>query len=187
MPRSPLGHPEGQLDAAGAWRRSDQDLDAMGFTTMGYIGTGSTGPVLRQGQTFHLRLPIGATFADGTTLCTTPSGVRLLIEQAFWEPLTGFSGPSGSSIGLSSDGAGQTSAPGYAYLTAKGSIMGASGGDVASALGASGPQLGTQGTLFTSVPKVAVIPGAASIRFDRTFSAFTIGDGFAHLTGRIIP
>jgi hypothetical protein len=181
MPRSPLGHPEGQM-VGGVWVTTDQSLDAMGLT-----GMGVTGPVIRQGQTFHMKLPIGATFADATVLATTPSGVRLLIEQAFYEPLTSFTGPSGASIGISSDAAGLTGAPGYLYLAGKGSILGASGGDIASALPASGPCQGTQGTIFTAVPKVAVVPGAAIIRFDRTFSAFTAGDGFVHITGRIIP
>jgi hypothetical protein len=128
------------------------------------------------GETFALKIPIDYTLADAAVLYTVPANLKIRIVSVFWEVTNGFTGGSSSAIGLSS------SATNY---TTKGMVHGGSGGDVAATLVA-GYHVGTLGTGITADPKVVVLPGASTIRFDRITSVFTAGAGYVHAECRVV-
>lgn len=124
---------------------------------------------------FTLKLPIGFATADAAVLYTVPVGRRVIVGRAFWEVTSAFTGGTSSTIGLSS------SATGY---TTKGDLLGDAAGDAQAALtagfrGAIGNKLASNG--------IVVLPGEATIRFDRITSAFTAGAGFAIIPLRLLP
>lgn len=148
---SPLGHPKGKADANGNW-----------------ILTGTAG--------VQLKLAISKDTVDGAVLYTVPDDTRLLIEQAFWEVTTGFTGGTSSAVGLSSS---------QAPHDAAGDLLGGAGGDVAATLVA-GLTQGTVGVSFSAAPKMVALEAGATIKYNRIASAFTAGAGFAHIVGRFI-
>lgn len=128
---------------------------------------------------FDLKIAIGFALADAAVLSTVPTGKRLLIEQAYWEVTTSWTGGTSSAIGISSD---------VAPHDTKGDILGGAGGDVAAALVSTGgaTKQGTIGVSYSAAPKMVVLEAGSKIRFDRIVDAFTAGAGFAHLAGRLI-
>jgi len=123
-----------------------------------------------------LKLAIDYTLADAAVLYTVPAGLRLLIQDAWWDIVTGFTGGSSSAVGLSSS---------QAPYTTKGMLLGGSSGDVAATLVAGATQ-GTVGTGLTAAPKLIVLAAGATVRFDRITSVFTAGAGYVHLTAQLI-
>ena len=148
---SPFGHAQGKQDANGNWT---------------VVGSNAVA----------LKLPIAHDTADGAALYTVPEDARLLIEQAFWEVTTPFTGGASSAIGLSSSAAPHDT---------KGDLLGGASGDVAAALTA-GVAEGTPGASFSGAPGIVLLEAGATIRLDRVTSAFTAGAGFAHVIGRFI-
>jgi hypothetical protein len=129
------------------------------------------------GETFALKLAIDYTLADAAVLYTVPANLpKIRIVSVFWEVTTAFTGGTSAAIGLSSSATG---------FTTKGMIHGGSSGDVLATLVA-GYKVGTQGTGFTSAPKVVVLPAGSTIRFDRITDAFTAGAGFVHAECRMV-
>lgn len=158
-PWSPYGHPKGRTDANGNW-----------------VTDVVSDPAFKSAAPFELKLPFDSTTPDGAVLYTVPTGKRLLVEQAYWEITTPFTGGSSSAIGVSSD---------VAPHDTKGDILGGATGDVAATLVA-GQTQGTIGASFSAAPKLVVLEPGAKIRFDRITSAFTAGAGFLHLIGRLL-
>lgn len=130
---------------------------------------------------FHLKLPVAFGTADAAILFTVPTGMKIEIHKAYWEPTTSFTGGSSSAIGLSSSNA--------AYTT-KGDILGGAAGDVAAGLVSTGSAykgvIGAKMAGPTSGAAILLLVAADTIRFDRITSAFTAGAGFAHITGAML-
>lgn len=160
---SPYGHPKGHMDpTTGQWvRNADVPIDE---------GSADDG----EAQTASLHLAIDATMTDGTVLYTVPQGQSLLIEDAFWDVTTPFSGGSSSAIGVSSN---------TAPASAKGAILGGASGDTAATLGSTGKKQGTAGSAMATD---VLLPAGATIRLDRITSAFTAGAGFVDIVGRFV-
>jgi hypothetical protein len=133
--------------------------------------TGSVG-----GETIDIPLAISKDLADAAVLYKIEKGLRLLVEQIFWEIVTGFTGGTSSAIGLSAS---------VAPHTTKGDLLGGAAGDVAATLVA-GVRAGTLGVSFSADPKLVVLDEDTEIRFDRITSAFTAGAGYVHIIGRSI-
>lgn len=135
----------------------------------------SAGRWLRIDRRFGIKLAIAFGTADAAALLTLPAGwpSKLLVDRAFWEVTSSFTGGSSSAIGISSTNA--------SYNT-KGDILGGASGDVAATLVSTGVLYkgGTLGAKFGSNGVIALVAGDA-VRFDRITSAFTAGAGFAHL------
>lgn len=125
-----------------------------------------------------LAFPVDFTKADAAVLYTVPTGLRLQIGRAFWEPLVSFAGGAASAIGLSSSNA--------SYNT-KGDLLGGAAGDVAAGLTFAAPFFkGTIGAKQASQGVIVLIAGD-TIRFDRITSVFTSGSGFAHVPVQLLP
>ena len=157
---SPLGHPKGRMNpTTGKWERNNEF-------------TGSVG-----GETVDIRIAIDKDKADAAVLYKIEPGLRLLVEQIFWEITEAFTGGSSSAIGLSAS---------RAPHTTKGDLLGGASGDVAAGLTV-GLRAGTPGVSFSADPKLVVLEEDDEIRFDRIASAFTAGKGYVHIIGRSIP
>lgn len=128
---------------------------------------------------FWLCLPITYATADATALYTVPAGLRMVIEQAAWEPTTSFTGGTSSAIGISSNDS---------SASTKGDILGGSGGDVAATLVSTGVPIkgGTLGAKYASNGIVCLAAGKI-VRFDQIASAFTAGAGNVHLRVSFLP
>lgn len=125
---------------------------------------------------FAAKLAISYETADGAKLYVVPADSRLLIEQAFWEVSTDFTGGTSSAIGLASDAAPHET---------PGDLLGGAAGDVAASLVA-GFAEGTPGASFSGAPGIVVLEAGQAIVFNRIASAFTAGMGYAHVVGRFI-
>lgn len=125
-----------------------------------------------------LTFAVDFTVADAAILFTVPTGFRLSVGRAFWEPLVSFTGGASSAIGLSSSNAN--------YNT-KGDLLGGATGDVAAGLVSTGnPFKGTIGAK-AATQGLIILVAADTIRFDRITSVFTAGNGFAHVPCQLIP
>jgi hypothetical protein len=132
-------------------------------TTNNYVHNG--------GETFVARVPFSASTADAEVLYTVPTNSTVMLLAAFWEVTTGFTGGTSSAIGLSAS---------LAPHTASGDLLGGSSGDVAATLVAGYTQ-GTVGLSFSAAPKLVVLTGGSTIKFNRITSAFTAGAGYVQL------
>lgn len=134
------------------------------------------------GQFVNLALPITYATADAATLYTMPTGAALKVEGLYWEVTTGFSGGSSSAIGVSTTKTSPTD------WSAKGDLLGGSGGNVAATLIAGARIAGTIGTDMDTIAKVrgAIWEAADLFRFDRITSAFTAGAGSVHVYGFLL-
>jgi len=126
----------------------------------------------------HLKLPIGFALADAAVLYTIPAGIKISLNDWWWEITTSFTGGASSAIGISSTNTD--------YST-KGDLLGGAAGDVVATLVSTGRvhKGGTIGAKFASNGKCVLVGGDA-IRFDRITSAFTAGAGYVHVNGRYI-
>jgi len=129
------------------------------------------------GQVVDLALAISKDTADGATLYTMPTGAALLVQGpgGYWEVTTGFTGGSSSTIGLSSDQSGHTTA---------GDLLGGSGGDATAKLGTVGDYI--EPTIGADVAAGIILKGGKLIKFNRITSAFTAGEGYAHVVGTLL-
>ena len=134
------------------------------------------------GQFVNLALPITYATADAATLYTMPTGAAFKVEGLYWEVTTGFSGGSSSAIGVSTTKTTPTD------WSAKGDLLGGSGGNVAATLVAGARIAGTIGTDMDTIAKVrgAIWEAADIFRFDRITSAFTAGAGSVHVYGFLL-
>ena len=134
------------------------------------------------GQFVNLALPITHATADAATLYTMPTGAAFKVEGLYWEVTTGFSGGSSSAIGVSTTKTTPTD------WSAKGDLLGGSGGNVAATLVAGARIAGTIGTDMDTIAKVrgAIWEAADIFRFDRITSAFTAGAGSVHVYGFLL-
>lgn len=140
--------------------------------------TAGSGRWIRADKVFHLKLAVSSATADAATLFTVPAGMKLKVDDAYWEITADFTGGSSSAIGVSSD---------LAPHETKGDLLGGSSGNVLADLTAAiGTTAGTLGTSFTAAPKMAVLTAGKIVRFDRITSAFTAGSGFVHLDCRMV-
>jgi hypothetical protein len=141
---------------------------------------------LTSGGFMHLKLAVGFALADAAILYTVPTGLRLELQNVYWEVTTSWTGGTNSAIGLSSS----------AYTT-KGSLLGNTAGDLTAQLASTGVLAkGCRGSAFTgatagvfaatSVTGGVVLVGGDTIRFDRIASVYTAGAGYAHITARSI-
>jgi hypothetical protein len=150
-------------------------------TTENLVLTPATGSGrwVRADKTFHLKMAISKDTADAAQLFQVPTGMRVLVEQVFWEITTSWTGGTDSAIGVSSD---------VAPHDTKGDQLGGSGGDVLATLISTGgaTKQGTIGVSFSAAPKMVVLEAASKIRFDRIVDAFTVGTGFVHASCRVI-
>lgn len=149
---SPYGHPQGQMDQ----------------TTRVWA--------LNLEGNFDLKLAVGFATADLAVLFTVPADKRVLLEQLFWEIVTGFTGGTSSAIGISSSRSPHNTA---------GDLLGGASGDVAAALVA-GVTQGTIGASFSAAPKTVVLEAGDTILYNRITSAFAAGAGYVHVVGRVI-
>lgn len=125
-----------------------------------------------------LPMAITAATADNATLLALPTGMVALIDDAYWEVTTGFTGGSSAAIGLDSSNSGFSTA---------GDILGGSGGDVTATLGTAGIKLGTAGAkLDTIAHKRTALIAADTIRFQRIVDVFAAGAGNAHVILQIL-
>lgn len=138
-----------------------------------------TGRWLRADTSFHLKLAIAFGTLDAAVLFTVPALMRILVEQAFWEVTTSFTGGTNAAVGVSSD---------VAPHDTKGDILGGATGDVLATLVSTGgaTKQGTAGASFTAAPKMVVLDAGSLVRYDLIASAFTAGAGFVHLACRRI-
>ena len=140
--------------------------------------TSGTGRWIRADKVVHLKLAISSSTADAATLFTVPAGMKLKVDDAYWEITADFTGGTSSAIGVSSD---------LAPHDTKGDLLGGTSGNVLADLTAAiGTTAGTLGASFTSAPKMAVLTAGKIVRFDRITSAFTAGSGFVHLDCRMV-
>ena len=129
------------------------------------------GALLRSDKCVDLILPFTFNTADAAVLYTVPTGFKLFIDNAFWEVTTSLTGGSSSAIGVNSSNAG---------LTANGSVLGGSSGDVAATLVSTGAF--AKGTIGSGLNKPgSVIVGGETLKFQRITSAFTAGAGNVHV------
>lgn len=128
-----------------------------------------------------LEFPITFATANNAVLFTVPSGYRLFIEDAFWEPTVSFTGGASSAIGLSSSNA--------AYATA-GDLLGGATGDVAAQLTATPTapiKSGAGRTIGAKVATGVCLVAGDTIKFNQITSAFTAGAGQVHIKYRLLP
>lgn len=138
--------------------------------------TSGTGKWIRTDGTVEMKLAVAFGTADAAVLFTVPAGMKIQIEEAFWEVTADWTGGTSSAIGLSS-----ATAP----HETKGDLLGGSAGSVLANLTTTiGHTADPRGASLAATPFIAVLPAAAVVRFDRITSAFTAGTGFAHLIAR---
>lgn len=131
--------------------------------------TAGSGAWLRLPGVVSLTLPFTFATADAAVLFTVPAGCILAPRDAWWEIGTSMTGGASSAIGVHAS----------RTLTAKGAVLGGSGGDVAATLvGAVAPflEVGTEGSGMTPPVRTHLI-ATDTINFDRITSAFTAGAG----------
>ena len=134
------------------------------------------------GQFVNLALPFTYATADAAVLYTMPTGAAFKVEGLFWEVTTGFTGGSSSAIGVSTTKTTPTD------WSAKGDLLGGSGGNVAATLIAGARIAGTIGTDMDTIAKVrgAIWEATNIFRFDQITSAFTAGVGSVHVYGFLL-
>jgi hypothetical protein len=127
-----------------------------------------SGRWLRNDKQVFMSLPVGFATADAALLFTVPVGCRLALHDLWWDPTVSWTGGSSSSIGVHSSRSG---------LTAKGALLGGSGGDVAATLVSSATgEVGTIGSaLATVAAKRVIFEAADTLNFDQITSVFTAG------------
>ena len=135
---------------------------------------GTNNYVHNGGENLYLKLAISFANADGDVLYTVPTNIAIMVRSAFWEITTSWTGGTSSAIGLSSS---------LSPHDAAGDILGGASGDVAATLVSTGGayKTGTAGLSFTAAPKVVILTGGSTIKFNRIASAFTAGAGNVHL------
>lgn len=124
-----------------------------------------------------LTIPFTFATADAAVLYTVPSGYRMQIVDATWEPTVSFTGGAASAIGLKSSNAG--------YATA-GDLLGGAAGDVAAGLTAV-PATPFKRTVGAKIAAGVWLIAADTIIFNRITSAFAAGAGNVHIFYRLIP
>ncbi len=128
--------------------------------------TVGTGKWLRADGSISMSLAVDKTTADAATIFTVPVGVRLRVKTAWWDVTTSWSGGTNSAIGV------HASPSGY---TAKGAILGGSGGDVQATLVSTNTrEVGTVGSALGATDRLILI-AADTIKFDRIVDLFTAG------------
>lgn len=158
------------------------------ITPFNYAATANYGPALAQflqdscGIGFHLKLPIGFATANSAVLFTVPTGMKVEIDQCYWEIGTSFTGGASSSLGVSSSNT--------AYNTA-GDLLGGSAGDVAAVMISTGsPYKGTVGAKLAKAVNgttaCVVLVAADTIILNRITSIYTAGAGFVHVSGNVM-
>lgn len=131
--------------------------------------------LLAEGYPFDLALPIAFGLADAAVLVTAPTSYIGLIGRSYWEITTNWTGGSSSTIGVSADTAPDDT---------QGDILGGAAGDLAATLVAAGGSL--LGTIGANVAGGIILKGGVAVQYDEITSAFTAGDGFAHLVGQTV-
>ena len=136
----------------------------------------------RPGQIVNLALPFTYATADAATLYTMPTGARLAVQDLYWEITTACAGGSSSAIGVSTTKTTPTD------WSAKGDLLGGSGGNVAATLIAGARIAGTIGTDADTIAKMrgAIWEATNIFRFDQITSAFTAGVGSVHVYGFLL-
>lgn len=161
------------------WRFSAASTLADTTETFVLVPTAGTGRWLRVDKCVDIKMPIAFGTADAAVLFTVPVGMKLLVEQMFWEITTSFAGGSSSAIGASSSAT---------VHSTKGDLLGGATGDVAAAITSTiGITQGTIGVSYSAAPKMVTLSAGETIRFDRITDAFTSGAGFIHAVVRPIP
>ena len=124
-----------------------------------------------------ISLPFTFATANNAVLFTVPSGYRMQVVDAAWEPLVSMTGGTASAIGLG------TSNAGYA---AAGALLGGASGDVASGLTAVAATP-LKRTIGSAIAAGVWLVAGDTIRFNQITSQFTAGNGLAHVFYRLIP
>jgi hypothetical protein len=130
-----------------------------------------TGRWVRADKACVLKIPVAAAMDDNETIFTVPAGFALrLAALPYWEVTTGFTGGTGSALGVNSTKTG---------YTADGALLGGTGGDVAATLVA-GVVPGTIGGGLDSLAELqaALFVEDDEFRVNEITDAFTAGAGF---------
>lgn len=127
-----------------------------------------------------LVLPFTFATVDAAALLTFQAGQKFRIADAHWLIAVSMTGGTNAAIGLSSAKTG---------FSAKGDILGGSGGDLLATLVASAsPTLGTPGTKMDTIAhlRAGLFIATDIFRFDRVVDAFTAGSGSISVMGHLI-
>lgn len=164
---------------AETWRFHATSTAADASENMVATPAAGTGRWLRNDKVIALLLPFTFATADATALFTTPAGCRLLVRDAWWDPLVSLSGGTNSAIGLHASPTGWST---------KGDLLGGAAGDVAATLVGSGTrEVGTIGAKMATLTNARLMLEAAdTIVFDAITSAFTAGSANARVLCNVV-
>ncbi len=129
---------------------------------------------LLQPGVVDIALPFTYATANNAVLWTAPVGSLLLLDHAYWEVTTGFTGGSSSSLGVNTSNASGSSA---------GDVLGGSGGDIAATL-VTGAVI--HGTIGGKTAAGIFVVAADTIKFNRIVDAYAAGVGIAHVLAKLL-